>query len=245
MSDHVVVQPFYSNPTGALEVRAATATLPDPEELANAEGRAERYEAETMRLQTTVAEVLETLRLEQDERDHLRRQVGELQRSSTAWLMASRGALPLRMKRAHRDRTDGLVPPPAYHSEGAAGLDLCADFGPWVRGTGGPSNWEIDEGETMVIPCGWCFEIPPGFQGRVLSRSGTAKRGIVVVPGTIDSDYRGEVAMLVEARDHITIRHGERIAQLVVQPVARCEVQVVEELGETVRGAAGFGSTGR
>jgi hypothetical protein len=72
MSDHVVVQPFYSNPTGALEVRAATATLPDPEELANAEGRAERYEAETMRLQTTVAEVLETLRLEQDAHERTR-----------------------------------------------------------------------------------------------------------------------------------------------------------------------------
>jgi dUTP pyrophosphatase len=103
----------------------------------------------------------------------------------------------------------------------------------------------LDKGARVVIPCGWCFEIPPGFYGEVKSRSGAAKRGLVVVPGTIDSDYRGEVAILVEAHDDVTIKHGERIAQLVIQPVARCEVQVVEELGETVRGAGGFGSTGR
>jgi dUTP pyrophosphatase len=133
---------------------------------------------------------------------------------------------------------------PRYASEGAAGLDLVAALdAPLVLGSL----------ERAAVPTGLVIGLPPGHEGQVRPRSGLASRhGLTVVnaPGTIDEDYRGEVAVLLVnlGREPVTIQPGDRIAQLVVAPVSR--VGIVEradvgELGSTERGAGGFGSTGK
>ena len=133
---------------------------------------------------------------------------------------------------------------PRYATEGAAGLDLSADLdAPVVLEPLGRAR----------IPTGLVIALPPGYEGQVRPRSGlAAKHGITVLnaPGTIDEDYRGELAVLLVnlSNASFTISHGERIAQLIVAPVSQVAVEVREslaELGETVRGAGGFGSTGR
>jgi dUTP pyrophosphatase len=99
-----------------------------------------------------------------------------------------------------------------------------------------------------IIPTGWRIEIPLGWEGQVRARSGLAKKGILVAnaPGTVDSDYRGEIgAVLVNIDEEpYHIEHGDRIAQLVICPVWTGELQIVEVLSETARGGAGYGSTG-
>lgn len=133
---------------------------------------------------------------------------------------------------------------PRYASEGAAGLDLVAALdAPLV----------LDSLERAAVPTGLVIGLPKGHEGQVRPRSGLASRhGLTVVnaPGTIDEDYRGEVAVLLVnlGREPVTIQPGDRIAQLVVAPVSR--VGIVEradvgELGSTERGASGFGSTGK
>lgn len=132
---------------------------------------------------------------------------------------------------------------PNRGSEQAAGLDLAACL---------PSDQPsltLDPGQIAVVPTGLAIAIPDGYEGQVRPRSGLAtKRGITVpnAPGTIDADYRGElrVALINLSKEPQTIEHGDRIAQLVIAPVAMCEVVVVEDLDETVRGVGGFGSTG-
>jgi len=133
---------------------------------------------------------------------------------------------------------------PRYATEGAAGLDLSADLdAPVVLEPLGRAR----------IPTGLVIALPPGYEGQVRPRSGlAAKHGITVLnaPGTIDEDYRGELAVLLVnlSNTSFTISHGERIAQLIVAPVSQVAIEVHEnlaELGETVRGAGGFGSTGR
>ena len=130
---------------------------------------------------------------------------------------------------------------PAYATDGAAGLDLCAAhcLAAWVY---------VMPGERLSILTGIAVEIPPGYEGQVRGRSGLAFRLDVFVPqtGTIDSDYRGEIRVLLENRgaDPFVVRRGDRIAQLVIAPVARVHVEQVETLTETTRGAGGFGSTG-
>lgn len=134
------------------------------------------------------------------------------------------------------------LPLPSYQSAGAAGLDMAAalaDDAP-VR---------IAPGERALLPTGFALEIPPGHEGQVRPRSGLAlKRGLTVLnaPGTIDADYRGEVMVLLInlGSEPQEIRRGDRIAQLVIQPVARAEVEQVDELAPAERGAGGFGSTG-
>lgn len=131
---------------------------------------------------------------------------------------------------------------PRYQTDGAAGMDLSAcpeDRSPIL----------IDPGEIRMIPTGWSISIPTGFEGQVRPRSGLAtKHGITVpnAPGTIDSDYRGElvVALINLGRQPFTIEPGMRIAQLVIAPVVRAEIRLAEELAATERGAGGFGSTG-
>lgn len=103
--------------------------------------------------------------------------------------------------------------------------------------------------ERARIPTGLVLEIPPGWEGQVRPRSGLALRhGLTVVnaPGTVDSDYRGEVAVLLVnlGTDPYTVRRGDRVAQLVLAPVARVEVREVAETTSTQRGRGGFGSTG-
>lgn len=132
---------------------------------------------------------------------------------------------------------------PNRGSEQAAGLDLAACL---------PSDepsLTLDPGQIAVVPTGLAIAIPDSYEGQVRPRSGLAtKRGITVpnAPGTIDADYRGElrVALINLSKEPQTIEHGDRIAQLVIAPVAMCEVVVVEDLDETVRGTGGFGSTG-
>jgi dUTP pyrophosphatase len=131
------------------------------------------------------------------------------------------------------------LPLPAYASEGAAGLDLRADEGSTLA-----------PGERRLVPTGLALELPPGHEGQVRPRSGLAVRhgiGMVNAPGTIDADYRGEVGVVLVnlGKEPFEVKRGDRIAQLVVAPVARVEVVEVEALGESGRGEGGFGSTGR
>lgn len=125
----------------------------------------------------------------------------------------------------------------------AAGLDLSAclpDAEPIVLEPGGRAR----------IPTGWALALAPGFEAQVRPRSGLAwKQGVTVLnaPGTIDADYRGELQVLLVnlGSERVVIAHGERVAQLVVAPVAMIEGREVDELPAAERGAGGFGSTGR
>jgi len=131
---------------------------------------------------------------------------------------------------------------PVYGSRAAAGMDLAA----WLPG--GPMK--IEAGKSARVPTGWIMEIPGGYEGQVRPRSGlAAKHGIAVLnaPGTIDSDYRGEVQVILInlGNEDFIIKNGDRIAQLVIAPVTRARVETVSELSDTDRGAGGFGSTGR
>lgn len=133
------------------------------------------------------------------------------------------------------------LPLPRYQTEHAAGLDLLADV---------PEPLVLQPFERAAIPTGLAVEIPPGFEGQVRPRSGLAlKSGVTCLnsPGTIDADYRGEVKVILAnlSRDAFTVRRGDRIAQLVISPVARATLAEVEELGGSTRGEGGFGSTGQ
>ena len=132
------------------------------------------------------------------------------------------------------------VEPPAYATSGAAGLDLRAAI---------EGSVTIGPGGVSLVPCGFAVAIPPGFEAQVRPRSGlAAKHGVTVLnaPGTIDSDYRGEVKVLLinHGAEAFEVTPGMRIAQLVVARVARVEWQGVSELTDTDRGAGGFGHTG-
>jgi len=131
------------------------------------------------------------------------------------------------------------LPLPAYATEGAAGVDLRAD----VAVTLGP-------GERALVPTGVAIAIPPGFEGQVRPRSGLALRdGITCLnsPGTIDSDYRGEVGVILAnlGQKSVTLKRGDRIAQLVFAPVERAAFREGASLPPTGRGPGGFGHTGR
>lgn len=133
---------------------------------------------------------------------------------------------------------------PAYETAGAAGADLRASFPEAERAEGAT----LAPGERALIPTGLAMEIAEGFEVQIRPRSGLAFRhGLTVAnaPGTIDSDYRGEVkALLINLGDApVAIAHGDRVAQMVVAPVVRA-VFAFGDLGETERGAGGFGSTG-
>lgn len=128
---------------------------------------------------------------------------------------------------------------PAYQTEGAAGLDLCASEG-----------FSLEPFERRLVPTGLKIAIPNGYEAQVRPRSGLAlKHGVTMVntPGTIDSDYRGEIAVLMInlGQKSVSFEAGERIAQLVIAPVARAVLRTVAELDDTQRGEGGFGSTGQ
>ncbi|MGE5475031.1 MAG: dUTP diphosphatase [Bacteroidales bacterium] len=129
---------------------------------------------------------------------------------------------------------------PRYESEHAAGLDLAACV---------PADITLAPGKRALVPTGFAIALPPGYEAQVRPRSGlAAKHGITVLnsPGTIDADYRGELAVILInlGEGAFTISRGMRIAQLVVAPVAQAELVETTELPATVRGAGGFGSTG-
>ena len=138
---------------------------------------------------------------------------------------------------------------PRYMTAGAAGLDLCALLSPEdAHRSGDRLERVIRPGERMLIGTGLAIAIPAGYEGQVRPRSGLALRhGITVVnsPGTIDSDYRGEIGIVLinHGQEPFVLASGERIAQLVVAPVIQATL-VEGELDATGRGAGGYGSTG-
>ena len=141
------------------------------------------------------------------------------------------------------DRSLGL---PAYETPGSAGADIRANLLPEDR----ESGFTLDPMHRAVVPTGLRVEIPPGFEMQIRPRSGLAlKHGITLpnTPGTIDSDYRGPlgVALVNLGAEPYSIRHGDRIAQMIVAPVIHVQFQEVEALSDTSRGAGGFGSTGK
>ncbi|MFV0409903.1 MAG: dUTP diphosphatase [Paracoccus sp. (in: a-proteobacteria)] len=138
---------------------------------------------------------------------------------------------------------DPALPLPAYETAGAAGADLRADL---------PGRAEITLAplERRLIPTGLKMQIPPGHEVQIRARSGAALRdGLAMANGigTIDADYRGPVGVIaINLSDRpLVIRHGDRIAQIVVAPVVQARFTAVDSLDETARGAGGFGSTGR
>jgi dUTP pyrophosphatase len=129
---------------------------------------------------------------------------------------------------------------PSYQSAGAAGADLRAHLA---------ADLVIDAGSRAVVPTGLRLEIPEGFEGQVRPRSGlAASAGVTVLnaPGTVDSDYRGEVGVILVnlGTAPFRVHDGDRIAQLVIAPVVRAGFVRAEEVGGTARGSGGFGSTG-
>ena len=143
--------------------------------------------------------------------------------------------LPLAIKRLAGSED---LPLPAYASADAAGLDLYA-----------ARDLELAPSARALMPTGISIAIPSGFEGQVRPRSGLALRdGISVLnaPGTIDADYRGEIGVILINHGALPVRlaRGDRIAQLVIAPVMRVELKLVEDLDATIRGEGGFGSTG-
>lgn len=129
---------------------------------------------------------------------------------------------------------------PVYATDMAAGMDVSAAITEPVV---------LEPGDIGLLPCGFAVAIPEGFEMQVRPRSGLAmKHGVTVVnaPGTIDADYRGEikVGLINLGRTAFTVRRGDRIAQLILAPVARAVIQVLPTLAQTVRGSGGFGHTG-
>jgi dUTP pyrophosphatase len=140
------------------------------------------------------------------------------------------------------DRALGL---PAYATPGAAGADIRANLRPEDRDTG----FTLDPMHRAIVPTGLRAEIPQGYEIQIRPRSGLALRHGVTLPntpGTIDSDYRGPLGVLLVnlGAEPFTIRHGDRIAQLVVAPVVQARFEAVSALAPSARGEGGFGSTG-
>lgn len=137
-------------------------------------------------------------------------------------------------------RLDPALPLPSYARPGDAGLDLLS-----------AEDVSLKPGERAAIPTGLAVEIPPGYAGFVHARSGRALReglALANAPGLIDSGYRGEVKVIVvnlDPSDVVHVSRGDKIAQLVIQPVVTAELSEVDDLRATERGAGGFGSTGR
>ncbi len=132
------------------------------------------------------------------------------------------------------------LPQPQYMSEHAAGADLCAAVGEQLT---------LLPGARALVPTGFSIALPPGYEAQIRPRSGLAIRSGVTClnsPGTIDADYRGEIAVVLAnfGTEPVVIRRGDRIAQIVVAPVERARFDAVAELPPTARGDGGFGSTG-
>ena len=147
--------------------------------------------------------------------------------------------IPVRLKRVS-DNTP-VLPLPVYATQGSAGFDLHADIN---------DDIVIRPMGRAVVGSGLAASIPPGFEIQVRPRSGlAAKHGVTVLnaPGTIDSDYRGEIGVILAnlSDTDFVIKRGDRIAQAILSEYARAEMKLVDSLDETERGAGGFGSTGR
>jgi dUTP pyrophosphatase len=132
------------------------------------------------------------------------------------------------------------IPSPRYESNGASGMDIRASVKDPII---------IKPGEIAFIPTGLAVSIPPGFEGQIRPRSGLALNhgiGMVNSPGTIDSDYRGEIGIIMInwGKEPFTVQRGDRIAQMVLCKVYRGDITIVEDLDTTQRGEGGFGHSG-
>ena len=132
------------------------------------------------------------------------------------------------------------VPLPKYETSGSSGMDLAANI---------EANINIDPGKTAIVPTGLSISIPKGFEVQIRSRSGLAakqKISVLNTPGTIDSDYRGEIKVILInlGQESFKVEKGLRIAQMVVCPIVQAQLKEVDDLSETERGKGGFGSTG-
>ena len=140
-----------------------------------------------------------------------------------------------------RPDTDSDIPLPRYMTSQSAGMDLCAAI---------KEDLILNKGELTLIPTGFAIALPDGFEAQIRPRSGLAiKHGIGLInsPGTIDTDYRGEIKIAVinlGARPY-TFRRGDRIAQMIIKKVYFARLEIVEELDETKRNTGGFGHTGK
>ena len=148
------------------------------------------------------------------------------------------GEVTIRIKRL---RKDGSIPLPQYMSPGSSGMDLYAFVENVIT---------LVPGERKRIPTGISVAIPEGFEGQIRARSGLAIHhgiGVINGPGTIDADYRGELCVLLInlGNSPFAVRHGDRIAQMVISPVFRAIFEEVETLPPTGRQEGGFGHTGR
>ena len=133
------------------------------------------------------------------------------------------------------------IPLPSYATAGSSGMDIHAAV---------PSEMHVKPGETVLVPSGFHIEVPIGYEAQVRPRSGLAIKqsiGVLNSPGTIDSDYRGEVKVILTnfGKEEFIIRRGDRIAQLVIAPVVRGVWEEVPSVQQTTRGAGGFGHTGK
>jgi len=140
-----------------------------------------------------------------------------------------------------RPDTDSDIPLPRYMTSHSAGMDLCAAI---------TQDLVLNKGERTLIPTGFAVALPQGFEAQIRPRSGLAvKHGISLInsPGTIDSDYRGEikVALINLGSSPYTFRRGDRIAQMVIKKVYFAQLDIVTELDQTRRNGGGFGHTGK
>jgi dUTP pyrophosphatase len=152
--------------------------------------------------------------------------------------MGSMEEVKIRIKRLRKDRS---LPLPQYMTHGSSGMDLFAYLEKEIT---------LEAGERKLIPTGISVAIPEGFEGQIRPRSGLAIQhgiGVVNSPGTIDADYRGEICVLLINFDPFpfSVRHGDRIAQMVISRVFRAIFEEVDELPPTGRQEGGFGHTGR
>lgn len=132
------------------------------------------------------------------------------------------------------------IPLPRYMTPQSAGMDICAAL---------ENELELEPGKITLIPTAFAVAVPKGFEAQIRPRSGLAVKhgiGIINSPGTIDSDYRGEVkiAVINLGEKSYTFHRGDRIAQMIIKRVYQAEIKLVEELDETKRNAGGFGHTG-
>jgi dUTP pyrophosphatase len=146
--------------------------------------------------------------------------------------------LQVRIVRIDQDKTD--IPLPHYATEGAAGMDICAAV---------EKDTAIHPNDTALIPTGLIIELPQGYEAQIRPRSGLAIKhnvGILNSPGTIDSDYRGEVKIILTnfGKNPYTIHRGDRIAQMIISKYERVQWEEASSLAESLRGEGGFGHTG-
>jgi dUTP pyrophosphatase len=148
--------------------------------------------------------------------------------------------LTVELKRLNPEQDDD-IPLPRYMTPHAAGMDICAAI---------EEALTIEPHDIALVPTGFAMALPQNYEAQIRPRSGLAIRhGITIVnaPGTIDSDYRGQVkvGLINLGREPYTVRRGDRIAQMIIQRVHRAAIREVPELDRTERNAGGFGSTGK